>query len=78
VEVADSSLSYDLATKAPLYASHGVRECWVIDARTLETVVHRDPMGAAYGSVERRRPDERLVPLLAPELAVALSELSLD
>jgi Uma2 family endonuclease len=78
VEVADSSLSYDLATKAPLYASHGVREYWVIDARTLETVMHRDPTGAEYGSVERRQPDERLVPLLAPELGVALSEFNLD
>jgi Uma2 family endonuclease len=78
IEVADSSLTYDLATKAPLYASNGVRDYWVINARTLETVVHRDPKGSAYGDVNRRRPDERLVPLLAPELGIALAELGLD
>jgi Uma2 family endonuclease len=78
IEVADSSLSYDLTIKASLYAAHGVREYWVINARTLETVVHRDPKGSAYGDVNRRRPDERLVPLLAPELGIALAELGLD
>jgi Uma2 family endonuclease len=78
IEVADSSLSYDLAIKAPLYASHGVREYWVINARTLETVMHRDPKGSAYGDVKPIAADVRLVPLLAPELGVALAELGLD
>ena len=31
VEIADSSLAYDLDTKAPLYAAHGVRHAWLID-----------------------------------------------
>ena len=43
VEVADSSLAYDLNTKAGLYAAHGVREYWVINTKNLETRVHRDP-----------------------------------
>ena len=78
IEVADSSLSYDLATKAPLYAAHAVREYWVIDAKTLETFVHRDPREAAYCDVKRHSADVRLVPLLAPELDVALADLGLD
>ena len=32
VEIADSSLRYDIGRKAALYASFGVRELWVIDA----------------------------------------------
>ena len=32
IEVADSSLGYDLRVKAPLYARHGVRDYWVVDA----------------------------------------------
>ncbi len=32
VEIADSSLEYDMGRKACLYASFGVRELWVVDA----------------------------------------------
>lgn len=32
IEVADTSLTYDLGTKVPLYARHGIPEVWVIDA----------------------------------------------
>ena len=50
IEIADTSLSYDLEVKAPLYAAAGVREYWAIDAIKLTTTVHRDPSGSEYGS----------------------------
>lgn len=78
VEIADSSLGYDLETKAPLYASHWIPEYWVINALTLMTTVHLRPDGNAYTATEELPPKARLVPLLAPELAVSLSELDLD
>jgi len=77
VEIADSSLEYDLLTKAPLYASHGVREYWVINAQTLVTAIHRQPSGAEYAAVERLGADDRLVPEAAPQLAVTLRDLDL-
>jgi Uma2 family endonuclease len=77
VEVAETSLSYDLKTKLSLYALHGVREYWVINAITLMTNVHRQPDGTAYAVKEEVPPHDRLVPLLAPELAVLLAELDL-
>jgi Uma2 family endonuclease len=77
VEVAETSLSYDLETKLSLYASHGVREYWVINAVTLMTNVHRQPAGTAYAVKEEVPPRDRLVPFLAPELAVSLAELDL-
>jgi Uma2 family endonuclease len=43
IEVADSSLAYDLGTKVPLYARHGIPEVWVIDAATRKTSVFRRP-----------------------------------
>src|SRR5208283_3644991 len=43
VEIADSSLRYDIGRKVALYASFGVRELWVIDAATLTALVFRDP-----------------------------------
>jgi Uma2 family endonuclease len=78
IEVAETSLRYDLNTKAPLYAAHGVREYWVINAVTLTTMVHREPSGKAYGSVQEIRSNARLAPSLVPSFDIALSELQLD
>src|ERR1700719_652775 len=60
VEVAETSLAYDLKTKAMLYAAHGVPEYWVINAATLVTTVHTQPSGNAYAS--EVAPDTLLVP----------------
>lgn len=53
VEVADSSLTYDLGPKAALYAAGGVTEYWVVDIAARKLHVHRDPDATAgrYGSV---------------------------
>jgi Uma2 family endonuclease len=45
IEVADSSPAYDLDTKVPLYARHGIPEVWVMDAATRRTRVFRRPAG---------------------------------
>jgi Uma2 family endonuclease len=78
VEIADTSLGYDLKTKLALYAAHGVREYWVVNAVTLMTTVHRQPSGNEYSFVQKLPPEERLVASLAPALAVSLGELDLD
>ena len=61
-----------------MYATHGVREYWVINAVTLMTTVHRQPTGNAYAVSGELPRDVQLVPLLAPALAVSLSALDLD
>jgi Uma2 family endonuclease len=76
VEVSDTSLNYDLKTKLPLYASHGVREYWVINAATGMTAVHRQPSGNAYAFAQEFPADARLAPSLVPALAVSLNALS--
>jgi Uma2 family endonuclease len=77
VEVADSSLVYDLGQKARLHASFGIVELWVINAVTLQTRIHRDPTPTGYRTIADLPPSERLEPLLVPALAVTLSELEL-
>jgi Uma2 family endonuclease len=77
VEVADSSLEKDNGIKARLYASHGVREYWVIDARTKSTRVHRAPVAESYTDVRDVPATETLTPLLVPRLAVRLADLDL-
>ncbi|MBX9924833.1 MAG: Uma2 family endonuclease [Hyphomicrobiaceae bacterium] len=78
VEVADSSLSYDLEVKAPVYAAAGVREYWVIDTKTLDTTVHRDPSDQGYQSIVVVGPAVAITPLAAPEIAVAIGTLGLE
>ena len=76
VEVADSSLGYDLGRKPLVYAGFGVRELWVIDAE--HRVVHRHlaPSSGGYGRIDRQTASSWLVPAHAPSaFAFALDEL---
>lgn len=77
VEIADSSLGYDLGRKAGLYAAFGIRELWVIDAVKLETRIHRLPTSSGYRSVIDLPSGEPLVPEDIPALAVTLATLDL-
>jgi Uma2 family endonuclease len=79
VEIADSSLRYDIGRKAALYASFGIRELWVIDAVRLTTRVFREPGPDGYRSAPDFGPSDRLSPLIAPEaFALRLDELELS
>ncbi len=78
IEVADSSLAYDLGRKIGVYAAYGVPEVWVIDARTLVTRVHRALGAAGYAEIVNIPHDQPLVSILAPELAVTLREIGLE
>lgn len=73
IEVADSSRSYDLGRKTALYAAHGVRDFWVINARTLETVVHRSPVETGYRMVEPFSKETPLTPLLVEGYSIDLT-----
>lgn len=74
VEVADTSLAYDLGRKIEHYTAFGVAEVWVIDALNLVTRVHRDLRAPGYASVFDAGPDQRLS---AATLSMCLSELGL-
>lgn len=77
VEVADSSLSYDLGDKMNYYASIGITEYLVINARTLATRIHRKPTDSGYASVANVPYTERLTPAALPDLALRLADLGL-
>jgi Uma2 family endonuclease len=76
VEVADSSLDYDLNRKPRIYAAHGLRELWVIDAAARVVHVHREPGAEGYAQIALRAASDTLSPAFAPvEFAFALDEL---
>ena len=79
VEIADSSLRYDVGRKAALYASFGIRELWVIDAVRLTTRIFREPAVDGYRDVSDFGSTDQLSPLIAPAaFAVRLDELDLS
>lgn len=76
VEVADSSLGWDLGRKPALYGGEGVPEYWVVDAATRETHVHLQPGAGGYGSIRAYPPTIELAPQLVPGLVVRMADLA--
>ena len=75
VEIAVSSLTYDRDVKARLYARHGIRELWVIDANERSAWVHTGPTGEGWSSVVARSGHETLTTPGLPGLAIRLDEV---
>ena len=75
IEVATTTPRKDLKLKAALYAKYGVRECWVIDTRTLTTTVHKTPVDGAWSSIEVLSADAVLRHASAPCFAIRLADL---
>lgn len=75
VEVADSSLDYDRDTKAPLYASSGVPEYWIVNVITRAIEVYRRPLDGRYASVETYGAGTVVRPEAFPELEISVDAL---
>lgn len=74
IEVAASSLAYDLDLKAKLYARHGLREYWVVDANERVAFVHQAPSETGWGSVTRKGPEETLICAAVPDFNFRLAD----
>jgi Uma2 family endonuclease len=72
IEVAVSSLGFDLRVKAGKYALHGVREYWVVDAIRKTIRVHRAPVDGAYTDIEEYEAHDEIRALLLPDIVVRL------
>jgi Uma2 family endonuclease len=75
VEVADSTLAFDLGTKAHLYGSYGARELWVVNAKTRTTTVHTGPTATGWASIREVGPTELLQVTALPGLILELAKL---
>lgn len=51
IEIADTTLDYDVRVKGPLYARHGVPEYWIFDLPARALRRFRKPRGDAYRDV---------------------------
>ncbi|MDX2238735.1 MAG: Uma2 family endonuclease [Hyphomonadaceae bacterium] len=75
IEIADTSLDFDLGVKAALYAQAGIADYWVIDVAAKAIIVHRAPQDGAYREVRTIAAAESVAPLCAPALPVRLNDL---
>lgn len=74
-EVADSSIAKDLQPKARLYARHGVRHYWVMDAENRRAFIHAGAGAEGYGQVMEVGVDGLLTLPFEPALSIRISDL---
>ncbi len=75
VEVAESSLRYDLSEKASLYAASNVPEYWVVDVEARAVWLFARPVGGAYAEKRRTEEGAEIAPEAFPEVTVRVAEL---
>ena len=75
IEVADSSLTYDRATKLPQYARANVAEVWIVNLPERKVEIHREPDFGAYQSTESRQPGEQITPAACPKAVISIGDL---
>jgi Uma2 family endonuclease len=76
IEVAGSSLGYDKGLKGRLYASHGVRELWVIDASKRVAWIHTGPnFDGTWSSIEEKGASTPLESGALPGISLVLANL---
>jgi len=81
VEVADSSLAYDRAIKAPVYAAMGVADYWVVNLLDHRVEVCREPVAGdeqapnRYTRFSTHGPEQTITPLAAPDARLAVGDL---
>jgi Uma2 family endonuclease len=71
IEVSDTTLRYDLKVKARLYATHGVREYWVVDLVANRVWRHRRPSGMRYSEITEITAGTIELPGVVGEVVVA-------
>jgi Uma2 family endonuclease len=75
IEVADTTLSRDLGTKANLYAQAGIADYWVLDVSHQQLHIFREPRSDGYQSQLILREQGQISLLAFPECAIAVRDM---
>ncbi len=75
IEVADSSLRYDLQIKAPLYAQFKIPELWLIDLQQQSITMFQKPVENQYSLEITLRSPETISPLLLSKIKINLQQI---
>jgi Uma2 family endonuclease len=76
VEVSDTSLQYDRATKLPAYAVAGIREVWLVDLASRQVEVYRDPLPVGYQSRAVAGGDDPLTPHALSSISISARQIT--
>ncbi len=74
VEVSDTSAHFERNVKLPLFASHGIREVWIVDIEGRAIEVCRNPQGREYRDRSVLREGE-ISPLAFPDLVLRVKAI---
>lgn len=75
IEVSDSSLRFDVDSKAPRYAAAGVPACWMVDLSGDEILVMTGPGPKGFATIHHARRGETLVVEGLPGVEFSVDEL---
>lgn len=75
IEVADTSLLYDLNATASLYARAGVPEFWVIDLNGTRVVRHTKPREGRYARVDELGIGDDISSETTPPFSIAIADI---
>jgi Uma2 family endonuclease len=75
VEVSDSTVRFDLTTKAGLYARAEIVEYWDINLPDRCLTIHRSPQNGAYHDIQIYKENEVVSALAAPASTVLVARL---
>lgn len=75
IEVADSSLEYDVGEKQLLYAQAGIKDYWVVNVRMKCVEVFRRPSKKGYRDAQAHSTSDLLSPLALPDASLSIKEL---
>jgi Uma2 family endonuclease len=82
VEVAETSLYYDRGRKGSAYARAGLPDYWIVNLVDWRIEVYRRPatdnsaeLGWRYLDIELFTPDDTIVPIARPDVAIAVSDI---
>lgn len=75
IEIGGARLKSDLTFKAELYAQHGVREYWVVDANTDTVITHRTLAGGTYRDVVHHSARDTVSAQHLPGISLCLADL---
>jgi Uma2 family endonuclease len=75
IEISSSSLAYDSAVKADLYAQAGIPELWIVDLTAHIITTLRQPTAGGYALSEQKRGSECLSIQAFPDIQLKVSEI---
>jgi Uma2 family endonuclease len=75
IEVADSSVTFDLRVKGPLYARHNIPEFWLVDLGRQQVTVFRQPSPDGYRSMQIHERGASLTLAELPDVTIMVDEI---